>query len=91
MLNNQGDGARSHRIPVPQTIARPTIRVGKRERAKEMASMTRKQWLLSGCVAFTTLISIAAVAGPIENYSPVTQARLENPGAGQLDAVSADL
>ena len=44
--------------------------------------MTRKQWLLSGCVAFTTLISTAAVAGPIENYSPVTQARLENPEPG---------
>ena len=44
--------------------------------------MTRKQWLLSGCVACTTLISTAAVAGPIENYSPVTQARLENPEPG---------
>jgi alcohol dehydrogenase (cytochrome c) len=44
--------------------------------------MIRKQWLLSGCVAFTTLISTAAVAGPIENYSPVTQARLENPEPG---------
>jgi alcohol dehydrogenase (cytochrome c) len=44
--------------------------------------MTRKQWLLSGCVALTTLSSTAAVAGPIENYSPVTQARLENPEPG---------
>ena len=44
--------------------------------------MTRKQWLLSGCVACTSLISTAAVAGPIENYSPVTQARLENPEPG---------
>jgi alcohol dehydrogenase (cytochrome c) len=44
--------------------------------------MTRKQSLLSGCVACTTLISTAAVAGPIENYSPVTQARLENPEPG---------
>ena len=41
--------------------------------------MNRKQWLLSSCVAFTTLISTAAVAGSIESYSPVTQARLENP------------
>ena len=44
--------------------------------------MTRKQWLLSGVVAFTGLISTAAVAGPIENYSPVTPARLENPEPG---------
>src|SRR5438105_15141556 len=41
--------------------------------------MTRKQWLLSGFVAFTCLASTAAVAGPIENYSPVTAQRLENP------------
>src|SRR3954447_7263737 len=43
--------------------------------------MTKKQWLLSVCVA-TTLISSGAVAGPIENYSPVTPARLENPEPG---------
>jgi alcohol dehydrogenase (cytochrome c) len=54
--------------------------VGEEKKHREMAS--RKQWLLSGCVAFTTLISTAAVAGPIENYSPVTQARLENPEPG---------
>src|SRR5947208_15821863 len=47
-----------------------------------MTSMTRKQWLLSGCVACTTLISAAAVAGPIEHNSPGTQARLENPEPG---------
>ena len=41
--------------------------------------MTRKQWLLSGFVAFTCLASTAAVSGPIENYSPVTAQRLENP------------
>ena len=41
--------------------------------------MTRKQWLLSSVVAFTTLVSTAVIAGPIENYSPVTSARLENP------------
>jgi alcohol dehydrogenase (cytochrome c) len=45
-------------------------------------SMTRKQWLLSGVVAFTGLVSTAAGAGPIENYSPVTPARLENPEPG---------
>jgi len=44
--------------------------------------MTRKQWFLSSFVAFTTLVSTAAVAGPIENYSPVTSARLENPEPG---------
>ena len=44
--------------------------------------MTRKQWLLSSVVAFTTLVSTAVVAGPIENYSPVTSARLENPEPG---------
>ena len=35
-----------------------------------------------GFVASTSLISTAAVAGPIENYSPVTPARLENPEPG---------
>jgi len=44
--------------------------------------MTSKQWLLSSCVAFTCLISTYAVAGPIENYSSVTSARLENPEPG---------
>ena len=44
--------------------------------------MTRKQWLLSTVVAFTTLVSTAAVAGSIDNYSPVTTARLENPEPG---------
>ncbi len=44
--------------------------------------MTRKQLLLSSCVAFTCLISTFAVAGPIENYSSVTSARLENPEPG---------
>ncbi len=44
--------------------------------------MTRKQWLLSSFVAFTCLVSTAAFAGPIENYSAVTQARLENPEPG---------
>src|SRR6201999_1504430 len=42
----------------------------------------KKQWLLSGFVAFTCLISTAAVAGPIENYSAVTTDRLENPEPG---------
>lgn len=41
--------------------------------------MTRKQWLLSGFVAFTCLASTAAMSGPIENYAPVTAQRLENP------------
>jgi len=44
--------------------------------------MTRKQWLFSTVVAFATLASTAVVAGPIENYSPVTSARLENPEPG---------
>src|SRR5260370_33660405 len=44
--------------------------------------MTTKQWLLSGSVAFTCLIAVAAGAAPIENYSPVTSARLENPEPG---------
>src|SRR6266478_10017319 len=43
--------------------------------------MTTKQRLLSGTVAFTCLIATAAGAAPIENYSPVTSARLENPEA----------
>ncbi|MBR0975458.1 methanol/ethanol family PQQ-dependent dehydrogenase [Bradyrhizobium japonicum] len=42
-------------------------------------STTRKQWLLSGFVAFTCFASTAAMSGPIENYSPVTAQRLENP------------
>src|SRR5246127_3572142 len=41
--------------------------------------MTRRQWLLSSVVAFTCVTSGAAFAGPIENYSPVTSSRLENP------------
>jgi alcohol dehydrogenase (cytochrome c) len=45
-------------------------------------SMTRKQFYLSGFVAFTCLVSTAALAGPIENYSPVTSQRLENPEPG---------
>src|SRR3984885_12978659 len=44
--------------------------------------MTMKQWLLSTVVGSTCLISIAAVAGPIENYSPVTADRLNNPEPG---------
>jgi hypothetical protein len=36
----------------------------------------------SGFVAFTCLASTAALAGPIENYSPVTSQRLENPEPG---------
>jgi len=59
-----------------QTIAPPTMGVG--EEHREMA-MTRKQWLLSSVVAFTTLVATAAGAGSIENYSPGTAARLENP------------
>ena len=42
-------------------------------------SMSRKQWYLSGFVAFTCLVSTAAMSGPIENYAPVTAQRLENP------------
>src|ERR1700688_3157193 len=49
---------------------------------REIASMTRKQWLLSSGVALTTFVSTVVVAGPIENYSPVTSARLENPEPG---------
>jgi alcohol dehydrogenase (cytochrome c) len=44
--------------------------------------MTRRQWLLSSVVAFTCVTTAGAVAGPIENYSPVTSARLENPEPG---------
>src|ERR1700733_5232412 len=44
--------------------------------------MTMKQWLLSTVVGSTCLISIAAVGGPIENYSPVTADRLNNPEPG---------
>ena len=44
--------------------------------------MTKKQWLLSSLVASTCLISISAGAGPIENYSPVTADRLNNPEPG---------
>jgi len=44
--------------------------------------MTMKQWLLSSSVALTCLVSTAAVAGSIGNYSPVTAARLENPEPG---------
>jgi len=44
--------------------------------------MTTKQWLLSSLVGCTCLISIAAAAGPIENYSPVTADRLNNPEPG---------
>jgi alcohol dehydrogenase (cytochrome c) len=43
--------------------------------------MALKQWLLSGLLASTCLVSIAA-AGPIENYSPVTAERLKNPEPG---------
>ena len=49
---------------------------------REVTSMTRKQALLSSFVAFTCLLSTAAIAGPIENYSPVTDARLQNPEPG---------
>ena len=44
--------------------------------------MTRKQALLSSFVTFTCLFSTAAIAGPIESYSPVTDARLQNPEPG---------
>ena len=44
--------------------------------------MTIKQCLLSSAVAFTCVIATAATAGPIENYSPVTSSRLENPEPG---------
>src|SRR5258706_10227910 len=44
--------------------------------------MTTKQWFLSSSVAFTCLVSAAAGAAPIENYSPVTSARLTNPEPG---------
>src|SRR6266481_3531934 len=44
--------------------------------------MTMKQWLLSSSVTLACLVSTAAVAGSIENYSPVTAARLENPEPG---------
>ena len=43
--------------------------------------MALKQWLLSGLLVSTCLVSIAA-AGPIENYSPVTADRLKNPEPG---------
>jgi len=44
--------------------------------------MTIKQCLLSSAVAFTCVIGTAAIAGPIENYSPVTSSRLDNPEPG---------
>src|SRR6201998_4445121 len=44
--------------------------------------MTIKQILLSSAVAFTCVIANPATAGPIENYSPVTSSRLENPEPG---------
>ncbi len=44
--------------------------------------MTTKKWLLSSSVTLVCLVSNAAVAGSIENYSPVTAARLENPEPG---------
>jgi alcohol dehydrogenase (cytochrome c) len=44
--------------------------------------MTIKQCLLSSLVASTCLVPVAAAAGPIENYSPVTTDRLKNPEPG---------
>jgi alcohol dehydrogenase (cytochrome c) len=44
--------------------------------------MTTKHWLVASLLASTCLISIPAVAGPIENYSPVTADRLTNPEPG---------
>src|SRR6202051_5318761 len=44
--------------------------------------MTTKQWLLSSLLASTCLMPIPAGAGPIENYSPVTTERLNNPEPG---------
>ena len=59
---------------------------------REVASHDHgKQWLLVELVAFTCLVSAAAGAAPIKNYSPVTSARPENPEPGKLDAVSLDL
>src|SRR5215469_11619284 len=68
-------------FPCPRRSHRPPWG-GWRENHREIASMTRKQWLLSSVVALTTLVSTAAIADPIENYSPVTSARLENPEPG---------
>src|SRR5438270_9246850 len=65
-------------FPCSRGSHRPSS-VGEEKKHREIASMTRKQWLLSSVVAFTTLVSTAVIAGPIENYSPVTSARLENP------------
>src|SRR5581483_11494371 len=56
--------------------------VGEEKKHREIESMTRKQWLFSSVVALTTFVSTVVVAGPIENYSPVTSARLENPEPG---------
>ena len=53
--------------------------------------MTMKQWLLSSFVASTCLVPIAASAGPIENYSPVTAEPPRKSRTRQLDAVSPDL
>jgi len=44
--------------------------------------MTMKQLLLSSLVASTCLVPIAAVGGPIQDYSPVTAERLKNPEPG---------
>ena len=44
--------------------------------------MTMQQLLLSSSFALTCLVSTAAVAGSIENYSPVTATRLDNPEPG---------
>jgi glucose dehydrogenase len=59
----------------------------KRNEAGEVALMTIKymtikHWLLSSAVAFTCFAAPAALAGTIDNYSPVTSSRLENPEAG---------
>ena len=44
--------------------------------------ITLKRWLLSSLLASTCLIPLSASAGPIENYSPVTADRLQNPEPG---------
>src|ERR1700746_53702 len=67
---------------MPQNDRTTHHRVGEEIKHREIASMTRKQWLFSTFVAFTTFVSTAAGAGSIENYSPVTAARLENPEPG---------
>ncbi len=54
-------------------------------------SMTRKQWLLSGFVAFTCLASTARRRGPDRELHSGHRAASGKSGTRQLDALSAHL